>query len=135
MYSRPEVWNALMAKLADLTTVFLRAQVGAGVDAMTVVDQQQDGRRRPEHPADPHDEQRDSRAIQCHGDAQPGDHQHELDEDHPADRVPPGGGDAPRELAGTGTGVGESGGRTAHAPHDRGVTHVTGSGCEPHGER
>ena len=38
MYSRPEVWNELMAKLADLTTVFLRAQVGAGVDAIQLFD-------------------------------------------------------------------------------------------------
>ncbi|MFN7244674.1 MAG: uroporphyrinogen decarboxylase family protein, partial [Dietzia cercidiphylli] len=29
MYSRPDVWHALMSKLADLTTVFLRAQIDA----------------------------------------------------------------------------------------------------------
>ncbi|MGX1595710.1 uroporphyrinogen decarboxylase [Dietzia maris] len=38
MYSRPDVWNALMAKLADLTTVFLRAQIDAGVDAVQLFD-------------------------------------------------------------------------------------------------
>ncbi|MFJ6109513.1 uroporphyrinogen decarboxylase [Dietzia maris] len=38
MYSRPDVWNALMAKLADLTTVFLRAQIAAGVDAVQLFD-------------------------------------------------------------------------------------------------
>lgn len=38
MHSRPEVWNALLAKLADLTTVFLRAQIDAGVDAVQLFD-------------------------------------------------------------------------------------------------
>ena len=38
MYSRPEVWDALMSKLADLTTVFLRAQIRAGVDAVQLFD-------------------------------------------------------------------------------------------------
>ncbi|HHX86325.1 MAG TPA: uroporphyrinogen decarboxylase [Actinomycetales bacterium] len=38
MHSRPDVWNALLAKLADLTTVFLRAQIEAGVDAVQLFD-------------------------------------------------------------------------------------------------
>lgn len=38
MHSRPEVWNSLMSRLADLTTVFLRAQIGAGVDAVQLFD-------------------------------------------------------------------------------------------------
>ena len=38
MYSRPDVWNSLMLKLADLTTVFLRAQIDAGVDAIQLFD-------------------------------------------------------------------------------------------------
>ena len=38
MYSRPEVWDALMTRLADLTTVFLRAQIRAGVDAVQLFD-------------------------------------------------------------------------------------------------
>lgn len=38
MYSRPDLWNGLMAKLADLTTVFLRAQIDAGVDAVQLFD-------------------------------------------------------------------------------------------------
>ena len=38
MYSRPEVWNALMSKLAELTKVFLRAQITAGVDAVQLFD-------------------------------------------------------------------------------------------------
>ena len=38
MYSRPDLWNDLMSKIADLTTVFLRAQVGAGVDAVQLFD-------------------------------------------------------------------------------------------------
>jgi uroporphyrinogen decarboxylase len=38
MYSRPDVWNALLAKLADLTTVFLRAQIDAGASAVQLFD-------------------------------------------------------------------------------------------------
>ncbi|WP_228549446.1 uroporphyrinogen decarboxylase [Dietzia sp. SYD-A1] len=38
MYSRPDVWHALMSKLADLTTVFLRTQIDAGVDAVQLFD-------------------------------------------------------------------------------------------------
>ena len=38
MYSRPDLWNELMSKLADLTTVFLRAQIKAGVDAVQLFD-------------------------------------------------------------------------------------------------
>ena len=38
MYSRPDVWNALMGKLAELTKVFLRAQISAGVDAVQLFD-------------------------------------------------------------------------------------------------
>lgn len=38
MYSRPDLWNSLLAKLADLTTVFLRAQINAGVDAVQLFD-------------------------------------------------------------------------------------------------
>ncbi len=38
MRSAPEVWDALMAKLADLTTTFLRAQIDAGVDAVQLFD-------------------------------------------------------------------------------------------------
>lgn len=38
MYSQPELWNTLMSKIADLTTVFLRAQIGAGVDAVQLFD-------------------------------------------------------------------------------------------------
>jgi uroporphyrinogen decarboxylase len=38
MYGAPEVWHALMARLADLTATFLRAQVEAGVDAVQLFD-------------------------------------------------------------------------------------------------
>ena len=38
MYSRPDLWNELMSKIADLTTVFLRAQIRAGVDAIQLFD-------------------------------------------------------------------------------------------------
>ncbi len=38
MFSRPDLWNTLLAKLSDITTVFLRAQVEAGVDAVQLFD-------------------------------------------------------------------------------------------------
>jgi uroporphyrinogen decarboxylase len=38
MYGAPVVWHALMARLADLTATFLRAQVEAGVDAVQLFD-------------------------------------------------------------------------------------------------
>jgi uroporphyrinogen decarboxylase len=38
MRSAPEVWHALMARLADVTGTFLRAQVDAGVDAVQLFD-------------------------------------------------------------------------------------------------
>jgi uroporphyrinogen decarboxylase len=38
MYSAPDVWHALMGRLADLTATFLRAQVDAGVDAVQLFD-------------------------------------------------------------------------------------------------
>jgi uroporphyrinogen decarboxylase len=38
MHSAPEVWHALMARLADITATFLRAQVAAGVDAVQLFD-------------------------------------------------------------------------------------------------
>jgi uroporphyrinogen decarboxylase len=38
MYSAPEVWHALMGRLADLTAMFLAAQVEAGVDAVQLFD-------------------------------------------------------------------------------------------------
>ena len=38
MHSRPEVWNALLGHLAEMTTVFLRAQIDAGVDAVQLFD-------------------------------------------------------------------------------------------------
>ena len=38
MHSRPEVWDALLGSLARLTTVFLRAQIDAGVDAVQLFD-------------------------------------------------------------------------------------------------
>jgi uroporphyrinogen decarboxylase len=38
MYSAPEVWHALMRRLADLTATFLQAQVDAGVDAVQLFD-------------------------------------------------------------------------------------------------
>jgi uroporphyrinogen decarboxylase len=38
MRSAPEVWHALMARLADITGTFLEAQVDAGVDAVQLFD-------------------------------------------------------------------------------------------------
>jgi uroporphyrinogen decarboxylase len=38
MRSAPDVWHALMERLADLTLAFLRAQVEAGVDAVQLFD-------------------------------------------------------------------------------------------------
>jgi uroporphyrinogen decarboxylase len=38
MLAEPASWHALMAKLADLTIAFLRAQIDAGVDAIQVFD-------------------------------------------------------------------------------------------------
>jgi uroporphyrinogen decarboxylase len=38
MRSAPDVWHALLGRLADLTAVFLRAQVDAGVDAVQLFD-------------------------------------------------------------------------------------------------
>jgi uroporphyrinogen decarboxylase len=38
MFSTPDVWHALMGRLADLTATFLRAQVAAGVDAVQLFD-------------------------------------------------------------------------------------------------
>lgn len=38
MYSAPDVWHALMGRLADITVTFLRAQVDAGVDAVQLFD-------------------------------------------------------------------------------------------------
>jgi len=38
MRSAPDVWHALMARLADITGTFLRAQVAAGVDAVQLFD-------------------------------------------------------------------------------------------------
>jgi uroporphyrinogen decarboxylase len=38
MLAEPASWHALMAKLTDLTTMFLRAQLAAGVDAIQVFD-------------------------------------------------------------------------------------------------
>jgi uroporphyrinogen decarboxylase len=38
MYSAPEVWHALLGRLAELTVTFLRAQVDAGVDAVQLFD-------------------------------------------------------------------------------------------------
>lgn len=38
MRSAPEVWHALMERLADITATFLRAQVDAGVDAVQLFD-------------------------------------------------------------------------------------------------
>jgi uroporphyrinogen decarboxylase len=38
MRSAPDVWHALLGRLADTTTVFLRAQVAAGVDAVQLFD-------------------------------------------------------------------------------------------------
>ncbi len=38
MLAEPANWNALMSKLADLTIVFLRGQIDAGVDAIQMFD-------------------------------------------------------------------------------------------------
>ena len=38
MRSAPEVWHALLAKLAESTSTFLRAQIAAGVDAVQLFD-------------------------------------------------------------------------------------------------
>ncbi|GAY10554.1 uroporphyrinogen decarboxylase [Pseudonocardia sp. N23] len=38
MHSAPEVWHALLARLAESTSVFLRAQIAAGVDAVQLFD-------------------------------------------------------------------------------------------------
>ncbi|QJY49449.1 uroporphyrinogen decarboxylase [Pseudonocardia broussonetiae] len=38
MRSAPGVWHALLGRLADMTTTFLRAQVAAGVDAVQLFD-------------------------------------------------------------------------------------------------
>jgi uroporphyrinogen decarboxylase len=38
MRSAPDVWHALLGRLADTTTVFLRAQLAAGVDAVQLFD-------------------------------------------------------------------------------------------------
>ncbi|GAA0908021.1 uroporphyrinogen decarboxylase [Pseudonocardia zijingensis] len=38
MRSAPDVWHALMARLADITSTFLQAQLAAGVDAVQLFD-------------------------------------------------------------------------------------------------
>jgi uroporphyrinogen decarboxylase len=38
MYGRPDVWNALMKKLTEVVSEYLKAQVGAGVDAVQLFD-------------------------------------------------------------------------------------------------
>jgi uroporphyrinogen decarboxylase len=38
MYGAPDVWHALCARLADITTTFLRVQIGAGVSAVQLFD-------------------------------------------------------------------------------------------------
>ncbi|WP_462202834.1 uroporphyrinogen decarboxylase [Frankia sp. CcWB3] len=38
MYSEPKLWHDLLARLADITTAFLRVQVDAGVDALQLFD-------------------------------------------------------------------------------------------------
>jgi uroporphyrinogen decarboxylase len=38
MYGRPDLWHALLARLADITAAFLRAQVSAGVAAVQLFD-------------------------------------------------------------------------------------------------
>jgi uroporphyrinogen decarboxylase len=38
MHAAPEVWHALMARLAGITSTFLRAQIAAGVDAVQLFD-------------------------------------------------------------------------------------------------
>jgi uroporphyrinogen decarboxylase len=38
MYSAPDVWHALMGRLAEITATFLQAQIDAGVDAVQLFD-------------------------------------------------------------------------------------------------
>jgi uroporphyrinogen decarboxylase len=38
MYGDPELWHALLSRLADITLSFLRAQIGAGVSAVQLFD-------------------------------------------------------------------------------------------------
>jgi uroporphyrinogen decarboxylase len=38
MHGEPELWNALLARLADITLTFLRVQIAAGVDAVQLFD-------------------------------------------------------------------------------------------------
>ena len=38
MYGDPELWNALLSRLADITLAFLRVQVAAGVSAVQLFD-------------------------------------------------------------------------------------------------
>ncbi|MHB8620938.1 MAG: uroporphyrinogen decarboxylase, partial [Chloroflexota bacterium] len=38
MYSQPALWHGLMARLAEMTSVYLRAQAGAGAQAVQVFD-------------------------------------------------------------------------------------------------
>ncbi len=38
MYGEPDLWHALCAKLADITSTFLRVQIGAGVSAVQLFD-------------------------------------------------------------------------------------------------
>ncbi|MFD2613289.1 uroporphyrinogen decarboxylase [Paenibacillus gansuensis] len=38
MYSEPELWHSLMAKLGDMVTTYLRAQIGAGAKAVQLFD-------------------------------------------------------------------------------------------------
>ncbi|MDN5749911.1 MAG: uroporphyrinogen decarboxylase [Pseudonocardia sp.] len=38
MRSAPDVWHALLGRLADMTSTFLRAQIAAGVDAVQLFD-------------------------------------------------------------------------------------------------
>ncbi len=38
MHGRPELWHALLAKIADYTLTFLQVQIGAGVDAVQLFD-------------------------------------------------------------------------------------------------
>lgn len=38
MYGEPDLWHALLAKLADITLAFLRVQAGAGVSAVQLFD-------------------------------------------------------------------------------------------------
>lgn len=38
MYAKPDVWRALMAKLADITVIYLQSQIEAGAQAVQVFD-------------------------------------------------------------------------------------------------